>query len=139
MPPNYNLAQSNYYTKMNDSASQIKVKYQFIINKHFRNDSLKIEQILTQLLNKAVKSSSYSPVKTNKGFRRTENKFMYNQKDDEYKDDDYLWFKTDMNQTQEHISTYSAISKKNKRQRFLEKSEKGAKSFNLSKNNTRCV
>ena len=91
------------------------------------------------MLNKAVKSSSYSPVKTNKGFRRTENKFMYNQKDDEYKDDDYLWFKTDMNQTQEHISTYSAISKKNKRQRFLEKSEKGAKSFNLSKNNTRCV
>ena len=27
MPPNYNLAQSNYYTKMNDSTSQIKVKY----------------------------------------------------------------------------------------------------------------
>ena len=94
-----------------------------------------------QLSNKAVNSSSYSPVKNNKGFRRTENKFMYknNTKEDDYKDDDYLWFKTDMNQTQEHISTYSAMTKKNKRQKFIEKSEQEAKSFNLSKNNTRCV
>lgn len=57
------------------------------------------------------------------------------QNEDEYKDDDYAWFKNEMNQTQDNISYSSAA--KNRRQRLLNKQDNGNKSFICMKNTTK--
>jgi len=59
--------------------------------------------------------------------------------EEEYRDEDYSWFKMDMNQTQDNISAYSSANKNNRRQRILNKQDQSNKSFTCAKNSTKCV
>lgn len=92
-----------------------------------------------------MKSNSYSPNKT-RGFRREQKSFVSkNLNDSEYKDDQFFFEKSninehDLNQTQENIRGYDQPRNKNRRQKLLDKSDSPNKSFakaNINSRNTK--